>query len=185
MVCRKGEGFARRNGVTEEYVATFPKDCLGLIREENEHTYTLWLIASDTEWIVSKKDIEPIDTAQTGDDFNYKICNVCFCLKPTDQFEINRYKKTGFTRRPSCADCRTKVDMRNPKSRQKRNQTKNKPKKGDPYWCPCRRHWVIVGLTIIVSDHHHGTGNIRTYICDSCNSALGKFGDDPVCLQTP
>ena len=29
------------------------------------------------------------------------------------------------------------------------------------------------------SDHNHGTGEFRGFLCDSCNTGLGKFRDDP------
>ena len=28
-------------------------------------------------------------------------------------------------------------------------------------------------------DHNHGTGEFRGFLCDSCNTGLGKFRDDP------
>lgn len=29
----------------------------------------------------------------------------------------------------------------------------------------------------IVADHDHHTGNIRDFICDSCNTGLGRFNN--------
>ncbi|MDR0645017.1 MAG: endonuclease VII domain-containing protein [Treponema sp.] len=41
---------------------------------------------------------------------------------------------------------------------------------------PCSRKRSIVGITAkIVADHDHHTGNIRAFICDSCNTGLGRF----------
>ena len=28
-------------------------------------------------------------------------------------------------------------------------------------------------------DHNHGTDEFRGFLCDSCNTSLGKFRDDP------
>lgn len=61
-----------------------------------------------------------------------------------------------------------------PKTRQA--IAKEKPKKGDPFLCPICKKRSIVGITAkIVADHDHDTGNIRDFICDSCNTGLGRF----------
>ena len=36
-----------------------------------------------------------------------------------------------------------------------------------------RLHW----------DHDHGTGKPRGWLCPSCNTSLGKMGDNPVLLE--
>jgi len=53
---------------------------------------------------------------------------------------------------------------------------KQKPQKGEPFTCPICRKRSIAGVTAkIVADHDHHTGNIRGFICDSCNTGLGRF----------
>ena len=42
----------------------------------------------------------------------------------------------------------------------------------------------IVGVTAkIVADHNHHTGDIRDFICDSCNTGLGRFKNGKDCLR--
>ncbi|MDR0518270.1 MAG: endonuclease VII domain-containing protein, partial [Fibromonadaceae bacterium] len=105
-----------------------------------------------------------------------KICNVCHCLKPTENFAKNQNNLHGTVRRPSCQKCRTSIDKRAPKTKQAKQMEKQKPKKGELFTCPICRKRSIVGITAkIVADHDHHTGNIRAFICDSCNTGLGRF----------
>lgn len=45
------------------------------------------------------------------------------------------------------------------------------------FWrCPICEKEGIVGVTVkLVLDHRHLTGDARDYICDSCNTGLGRF----------
>jgi len=89
---------------------------------------------------------------------------------------LNQNNKHGQVRRPSCKKCRTDIDKRAPKTRQAKEMEKQKPQKGSPFVCPICRKRSIVGITAkIVADHDHHTGNIRDFICDSCNTGLGRF----------
>ena len=38
-------------------------------------------------------------------------------------------------------------------------------------------------ITTLVKDHDHLTGKAREWICDSCNTGLGRFKDDITILQ--
>lgn len=97
-------------------------------------------------------------------------------LLPVEQFVKNQRNKHGIVRRPSCNRCRTDIDKRKPKSSQAKQKEKERPQKGEPFQCLICQKRSIVGITArIVADHDHHTGNIRDFICDSCNTGLGRF----------
>jgi transcription elongation factor Elf1 len=147
-----------------------------MINEDRGDSVLVWLIGSDSYWIIPKNEIEEIDVTKTGDKFDFKICNVCHCLKPTENFARNQNNLHGIIRRPTCQKCRTSIDKRAPKTKQAKQTEKQKPKKGEPFTCPICRKRSIVGITAkIVTDHDHHTGNVRGFICDSCNTGLGRF----------
>ena len=51
--------------------------------------------------------------------------------------------------------------------------------------CPICEKRTIVNVTAkIVPDHDHDTGAGREWICDSCNTGLGRFKDDITILET-
>jgi hypothetical protein len=176
VICKQGKSFLLKDGVQERFETNFDKDAVGLIKEEHGDNFLVWLIGSDSYWIIPQKEVEEIDVTKTGDKFDYKICNICHCLKPTENFARNQNNKHGIIRRPSCQKCRTSIDKRAPKTKQAKLLEKQKPQTGDPFVCPICRKRSIVGITAkIVADHDHHTGNIRAYICDSCNTGLGRF----------
>jgi len=176
VVCKQGKGYLYKNGVKERFETNFDKDAVGLIKEEHGDDFLVWLIGSDSYWIIPKNEVEEIDVTKTGDKFKNKICNVCHCLKSTENFARNQNNLHGIIRRPTCQKCRTSIDKRAPKTKQAKQSEKQRPKKGEPFTCPICRKRSIVGITAkIVADHDHHTGNIRDYICDSCNTGLGRF----------
>jgi hypothetical protein len=176
IVCKQGKGYLVKENIQEKYATNFDKDAVGLIKEDKGKNYLIWLIGSDTYWIVPKTDVEVIDVTKTGDKFDSKICNVCHCLKLTENFARNQNNLHGIIRRPTCQKCRTSIDKRATKTKQAKQMEKQKPKKGEPFLCPICRKRSIAGVTAkIVPDHDHHTGNIRAFICDSCNTGLGRF----------
>ena len=176
VVCRQGKGYLFKNNTQERLETNFDKDSVGLIREDRGDNFLVWLIGNDNEYVVPKTDVEKIDVTKTGDKFEFKICNVCHCLKTVENFARNQNNLHGIIRRPSCNKCRTDIDKRAPKTKQAKQMEKQKPKVGESFVCPICRKRSIVGITAkIVADHDHHTGNIRAYICDSCNTGLGRF----------
>jgi hypothetical protein len=47
----------------------------------------------------------------------------------------------------------------------------------------CRVHFGDVKPQAVHADHCHRTGTPRGVLCQTCNTALGKFRDDPVLLR--
>jgi hypothetical protein len=176
VVCKQGRGYLVKDNIQEKFETSFDNDAVGIIKEDKGEELLIWLIGSDTYWIIPKTDVEEIDVTKTGDKFDFKICNICHCLKLTENFARNQNNLHGIIRRPSCQKCRTSIDKRAPKTKQAKQMEKQKPKKGEPFLCPICRKRSIVGVTAkIVADHDHHTGNIRAFICDSCNTGLGRF----------
>ena len=176
VVCKQGIGYLYKDDTQEKIKTNFDKDAVGLIKDVIGNDYLIWLIGIDSYWIIPQEEVVEIDVTKTGDKFDYKICNVCHCLKPRESFDRNQNNLHGIVRRPSCQKCRTSIDKRAPKSKQAKQMEKQKPKIGDPFTCPiCRKRSIVKVTAKIVADHDHHTGNIRDYICDSCNTGLGRF----------
>ena len=176
VVCRGNSGYLVNNGLRERRKTAFDKDAIGQVKNIQGEEYEVWLIGCNQTFLVPSNEVEYIDITQTGDRFNYKICNVCHCLKPIANFDKNQNNKRGVVRRPSCTKCRSDIDKRAPKSSQAKEMEKLKPQLGEPFSCPiCKKRSIAYVTAKIVADHEHHTGNIRDYICDSCNTGLGRF----------
>lgn len=170
VVCPQGEG------IRNNRKRTFPQNSVGILKWTSQGIARVWLIGTDQEWEIPVGEINKIDVSRTGDKFPKKICNVCHRLLSVEYFAKNQRNKHGIVRRPSCDRCRTDIDKRAPKSSQARQKEQERPKKGTPFQCPICQRRSIVGVTArIVADHDHHTGNIRDFICDSCNTGLGRF----------
>ncbi len=116
---------------------------------------------------------------ETGDQFSHKICNRCNRLLPIDNFQKNQNGKNNRTvRRPSCNECRNLIDGKNVPDAIRKKWEKKKPNM--VIWeCPICKKRTIPGITSkVVLDHNHKTGMPNAWICDSCNTGLGRFKDD-------
>jgi len=117
------------------------------------------------------------DAGQTPRDEIEKVCNQCFTLKNILAFAPNQSRKGGSTiYRPTCISCRQGVDgVKNHITRVDGSKPV-KPETGEFWQCPICEKQGIVDVTVkLVLDHDHLTGDARDYICDSCNTGLGRF----------
>lgn len=175
--CNSGKGKLKEGETVSKIDYHFPKQSIGLVQGDyDSHHFIVWLIGKGEYWVVTKASVETIDITQTGDRYSRKICNVCHVIKDVESFARNQNNLNGIIRRPSCITCRTDIDKRPPKSRQAKQMEKLRPEKGSPFVCPICRRRSITGVTAkVVADHNHHTGDIRGFICDSCNTGLGRF----------
>ena len=184
VACRRGRGYEHEQGVVSPRRRNFPEHSVGQVRDVAGEAVTVWLIGSDSVWDVPAAEVEAVDVLKTGDKHAKKICNQCHRLLPVEDFAINQRNRHGLLRRPSCRHCRTDIDKRAPKSSQAKKFAKTRPKKGSPFKCPICKKRSIVGITAkVVADHNHHTGDIRDWICDSCNTGLGRFKNGQDCLK--
>lgn len=133
---------------------------------------------------VNINNLVVIDVEKTGKPYKYKICNVCHILKEDYvDFQINQTDALGRkTTRPSCNSCREVIDGVKLSRYEKKKMEMNKPHQ--VYICPiCQKASIPFVTANYVIDHNHATGQAREWICDSCNTGLGRFKDDIVIMQ--
>tara|TARA_E500000178_G_scaffold133172_1_gene133101 strand:+ start:285 stop:851 length:567 start_codon:yes stop_codon:yes gene_type:complete len=124
------------------------------------------------------------DITQTGDRFENKVCDRCYKFLSTNFFSDNRRKKDNIiTKRPSCKDCRKVKDGVGIPQKEREIWNAKKPKQGELFHCPICEKYSISGISKIVIDHNHDNGSVRGFICESCNTGIGRFDDDPKILE--
>lgn len=184
VYCPKGQGYQHDKDKVQGRRRHFPKNSVGIHQRDDGGKAVVWLIGPDETWSVPADEIETLDVLKTGKGYKQKICNKCHCLLNQSNFARNQNNKHGVVRRPTCKQCRTDIDKRAPKSRQAKQFEKRRPKRGAQFKCPICQKRSIAGITAkIVADHNHHTGDIRDFICDSCNTGLGRFKNGVDCLK--
>jgi hypothetical protein len=153
---------------------------VGIVMKEYQSTYDIEFIRVDKIISVGKGLVELIDIDETGDRYEYKICDRCYkYLKTADKFENNRIKKDNvITKRPSCRDCRLIKNGVSISRSDRLKWNKLKPRKGVLFECPICKKKSIGGISKHVLDHNHSNGAVRGYICESCNTGIGRFDDN-------
>ncbi|WP_424948405.1 Hpy99I family type II restriction endonuclease [Candidatus Spongiihabitans sp.] len=106
-------------------------------------------------------------------------------IKLQSAFQPNQHDSTGkITTRPSCKICRRDIDRKPMTAAAMRKAAKHKPKKGTLWKCPICQKQCIVDITAkVVLDHRHSDGTSRAFLCDSCNTGLGRFKNGESYLQ--
>lgn len=109
-----------------------------------------------------------------------KVCRDCKQEKPIEEFAVNRkfYRedlpdKHYEIRRPACNDCRNK--------KQKIGKEKKYWRRPEKLTCPICHDDVLGEYARL--DHDHVTGRIRGWLCDNCNTAIGKLKESAEVLQ--
>ena len=177
ILCTSGLGYACPHGVRDSIPSNFPPYSLALVMEELSEELLVFMPGLDQHFIVDRNDTAGINVYETGKGHGRLICNRCFVLKHEDEFEVNQTDSKGNkTRRPSCKICRQDIDRRSIPSREKTQAKRLRPQKGSLFRCPICRKMGIVGVNVkVVADHDHYAGRWRSFLCDSCNTGLGRF----------
>ncbi len=160
------------------------KNSVGFVEKVTGSKAKIFFIGKNKEAEVNLSKIKFLDITKTGKPHKYKICNVCHILKEDyKDFDINQTDAKGRkTTRPACTECRKTIDGLALKTSEKKRMNAIKPEKF--FICPiCKKSSIPYITANLVIDHDHDTGNAREWICDSCNTGLGRFKDNIELMQ--
>lgn len=165
-------------------LVSLEKNDVGIIETESQVGIPIFFIRIWQTMILKDGDFKIFDIRKIGDGFTKKVCNICHKLLNTSEFAKNQNAKNNRSvRRPSCQKCRKLLEGMDIKPKLKGVWLKDKPTKV-PFECPVCGKRTIAGVTSkIVLDHNHLTGAPRAWICDSCNTGIGRFKGDIALLQ--
>jgi len=152
---------------------------VGIVESETENGAKIFFIRAWKSVDLKKDDFKIFNVKKVGDAFPKKICNICHRLINTKKFARNQNGVNNrHVRRPSCVDCRKNLEGMDMSAKTKAEWMKNKPQ-DIPFECPICSKRTIAGVTCkVVLDHNHKTGEARGWVCDSCNTGIGRFKDD-------
>lgn len=89
--------------------------------------------------------------------------------------------------RSVCKECRKKdkpFPQAPTKLRREYESKHPRPAVGDSFYCKvCERTMIVQKNRDICLDHNHQTGEIRGYICNDCNTGIGKLKDSVSMLK--
>ncbi len=160
------------------------KDDVGIIEFESKESSSIYFMRIGQKVTLNNNDFEIFDVQKIGDAYPKKICNICHKLLSTAEFVRNQNAKNNKpVRRPSCRECRKQLEGKDATSKAKLEWSKNKPQ-NEPFECPICGKRTIAGITSkVVLEHNHRTGEVRGWVCDSCNTGIGRFKDDVELLK--
>ncbi len=156
------------------------KNDVGYIIVDSSNTYEIFFLRTGNRYIIEKSDVQEFNIEMTGDRCKNKVCDRCYKYLNTEQyFENNRRKKNNvITKRPSCKSCRKIKNGVSITTKERKIWNDQKPSNGALFKCPICQKTSIVGISKIVLDHNHSTGDVRGWLCESCNTGIGRFDDD-------
>ncbi|HPY82469.1 MAG TPA: endonuclease VII domain-containing protein [Bacteroidales bacterium] len=169
--------------LTEKY-KKLDKNSVGFVKKITASKIKVFFIGKNSEIDIDVSKIAFLDITKTGKPHKYKICNICHILKEDyKDFDINQTDAKGRkTTRPTCTKCRKAIDGKALKLAEKKRMLKIKPEFF--FICPiCKKSSIPYITANVVIDHDHKTGDARSWICDSCNTGLGRFKDNIELLQ--
>lgn len=174
-----------KKGIVVPGDVVIEKNDVGVIKSEIKNHASIFFIRIWRQVDLDKKDFEIINVKKTGDGFPKKICNVCHKLKRTTEFAKNQNAKNNRSvRRPSCRSCRVKMEGVAVSRTDRIEWLKKKPN-NEPFECPvCKKRTIAEITSKVVLEHDHHTGKPGGWICDSCNTGLGRFKDDIKLLES-
>lgn len=187
-LCRTDCGYKYEDNKPDSILTHFNKNSVCIVHELLGEQTRVYVIGEGAEYIVQTSALKPFDVTQTGKGYDVgKICNVCHVLKKHNAFDPNQKDSKGqITTRPSCRDCRKSIDRQriSQKDKAKWLVEHPKPKSGHPFRCPICRKRTIAGVTgKVVLDHDHLSGKPRGWLCDSCNTGLGRFRNGEIFVK--
>lgn len=135
---------------------------------------------------IKQKTKSKFDTAEEEYEYSKKKekkCSKCNLMKKLTQYSGNTsgsdaFDKNGYRlRRPECKDCHKKMN------KSKQDARKLAKKQNISLKAPKNTKCAICGKLPkngdkLVFDHCHKTNTFRGYLHNSCNRALGVFGDN-------
>jgi hypothetical protein len=152
---------------------------IGIIQNRVGDSYNILIVRIDKCVLLPSTEFEVFNPAEVGDAYPKKVCNVCQRYLNTTLFEFNQNGRDNRrVRRPSCRDCREIINGVGASASEKLRWARTRPNLV-PFKCPICGKTTIPGLTSkVVLDHNHFDGSVRGWICDSCNTGIGRFKDD-------
>ena len=162
-------------------------DDVGILLDDEygRNSFKIKFLSKNVVISLTKDYFEKFDIKNTGDRHSHKVCDRCFKRLETDfYFSDNRIKKNNVkTKRPSCKSCRKAKDGKAISKADRDKWNLQKPKDYEPFTCPICSKTTIAGLSKIVLDHCHHSGFVRGYLCESCNTGIGRFDDNTKILD--
>lgn len=108
--------------------------------------------------------------------YSTKVCIDCGLDKPTGDYQVSTYRKTGKSILSSyCKTCKNKRTIVNNYKR-RYNLSASEVEDLRKRFPVCAICGSDVHLDI---DHNHETGEVRGILCHNCNSGIGHFKENP------